>query len=56
MYKDMDERTGCHRTKKGQDGKAAEADEKKNEQIMSICFLCWQRLRTVMKSTGCLSC
>ena len=36
MYKDMDERTGCHRTKKGQDGKAAEADEKKNEQIKEM--------------------
>ncbi len=36
MYKDMDERTDCHRTKKGQDGKAAEADEKKNEQIKEM--------------------
>ena len=36
MYKNMDEQTDCHRTKKGQDGKAAEADEKKNEQIKEM--------------------
>lgn len=36
MYKNMDEQTDCHRTKRGQDGKTAEADEKKNEQIKEM--------------------
>ena len=36
MYKDIDGRKDCHRTKTGRDGKAAEADEKKNEQIKEM--------------------
>lgn len=36
MYKDINGRTDCHRTKKGQDAKAAETDEKKNEQIKEM--------------------
>lgn len=36
MYMDYDERKDCHRTGKGQNGKAAEADEKKNEQIKEM--------------------
>jgi ATP-dependent protease ClpP protease subunit len=33
---DYDEKKDCHRTKKGRDGQAAEADEKKNEQIKEM--------------------
>lgn len=36
MYMDYDEKKDCHRTKKGRDGQAAEADEKKNEQIKEM--------------------
>ena len=32
MYKDIDGRKDCHRTKTGRDGKAAEADEKRTNR------------------------
>ncbi len=36
MYMDYDERKDCRRTRTGRDGQAAEADEKKNDQIKEM--------------------